>query len=144
MPVRTANAEWRGDLKSGSGNLSTETKALNNINYNFVSRFEQGDQTNPEELIGAAHSGCFSMAFANVLSQAGFKVNYVRTTDKVHFEKQEAGFTITKIDMTTEADVEGISEEDFQKHAEAAKKACPISRALNPSINLNLNAALKK
>ncbi len=123
MPVRKANAEWRGNLKEGSGNISTESGVLNNVLYNFVSRFENGDETNPEELIGAAHAACFSMALANGLSGAGFKVNTVKTEDKVHIQKLESGFTITKIEVSTEADVEDIDDETFQKHAADTKPA---------------------
>jgi lipoyl-dependent peroxiredoxin len=130
MPVRKGNAEWNGTLREGTGKLSTETGVLNNVKYNFVSRFEQGDQTNPEELIGAAHAGCFSMALSGALTQGGFKVNTIRTEDKVHIEKQESGFTITKIEISTEGDVEGIDEEKFKEYAENAKKGCPVSRAL--------------
>ncbi len=143
MPIRKANAEWRGDLKGGSGNISTESGALKNVAYNFVSRFEQGNETNPEELVGAAHSACFSMALANVLSGAGFKVNSIKTEDKVHIDKLEAGFTITKIEMFTEADVEGIDDAAFQKHAEDSKKACPVSKALTGT-EIILKATLKK
>ncbi len=143
MPVRKASAEWRGDLKSGSGNISTESGVLKNTVYNFVSRFEQGNETNPEELIGAAHSACFSMALANGLSGAGFKVNSIKTEDKVHIVKLDSGFTITKIEMDTVADVEGIDDATFHKHAEDAKKGCPISKALKVP-EMILNAKLKK
>lgn len=143
MPVRKASAEWRGDLKSGSGNISTESGVLKNVLYNFVSRFEQGNETNPEELIGAAHAACFSMAFANGLSGAGFKVNSIKTEDKVHIVKLDAGFTITKIEIETVGDVEGIDEATFHKHAEDAKKGCPVSRALTGP-EIVLTAKLKK
>jgi len=142
MPVRKANAEWRGNLKEGSGKISTETGVLKNISYNFVSRFEQGDQTNPEELVGAAHSSCFSMFLSGALATAGFKVNSVRTEDRVHIEKQEKGFTITKIEVFTEGDVEGITEEKFKEYAENAKTGCPVSRALTGT-SFVLNAKLK-
>jgi len=144
MPVRKANAEWRGDLKGGSGKLSTESGALKDVAYNFSSRFEEGDETNPEELVGAAHAACFSMALANNLSNAGFKVNLIKTEDKVRFEKQEAGFTITNIELNTEADVVNIDEETFMKFAEETKATCPIARALNTSIEITLNAKLKQ
>ncbi len=143
MPVRKANAEWRGDLKSGSGNITTESGILNNVVYNFVSRFEEGKETNPEELIGAAHAACFSMALANGLSGAGFKVNSVKTEDKVHIVKLESGFTITKIEIDTVADVTGIDEAVFKKHAEDTKKGCPVSKALTGT-EMILNAKLKK
>jgi lipoyl-dependent peroxiredoxin len=130
MPVRKGSAHWKGSLKEGKGTLTTETGVLKDTAYNFTSRFEQGDQTNPEELIGAAHSGCFSMALSGALSTAGFKVNSIKTEDKVHIEKQENGFTITKIEINTTGDVDNISEEEFKKYAENAKNGCPVSRAL--------------
>ena len=138
MPIRRANAEWKGDLKSGKGTISTETKVLNNTAYDFSSRFETGSTTNPEELVGAAHSGCFSMALANSLAKDGFKVNSIKTNANVHFEKQEAGFTITKVELDTLGDVEGIDNDNFVKYAEQAKAGCPVSRALTgPMIILN-------
>jgi len=138
MPIRKANAEWKGDLKSGKGLLNTETKLLNNTPYDAGSRFEIGSTTNPEELIGAAHSGCFSMALANSLSKEGFKVNSIKTDASVHIEKGESGFTITKIELDTVGDVEGIDAATFAKHAEQTKTGCPVSRALTgPMIILN-------
>ncbi|OGU30861.1 MAG: OsmC family peroxiredoxin [Ignavibacteria bacterium GWA2_35_9] len=138
MAVRKGSAEWNGDLKGGKGMLSSESGALSNIAYNFVSRFEEGNQTNPEELLGAAHAACFSMALANNLSKEGFKVNSIKTVDHVHLEKQEAGFTITKIVINTEGKVEGIDEATFKKHAENTKASCPVSRALKVEMNLNV------
>jgi lipoyl-dependent peroxiredoxin len=143
MPVRKANAEWRGDLKGGSGNISSESGVLTNVAYNFVSRFEQGKETNPEELIGAAHSACYSMALANGLSGAGFKVNSIKTEDTVHIEKLDSGFTITKIEINVNADVEKVDDAVFQKIAEDTKKGCPVSKALTGT-ELVLKAVLKK
>ncbi len=131
MPVRKADAVWYGDLKGGNGTLSTQSGVLKEIAYNFVSRFEEGDKTNPEELLGAAHAGCFSMALANGLAGAGYKVNSVSTSDAVHLEKTDAGPTITKIEIICEANVEGINAEEFNKFAEDTKKGCPVSRAIN-------------
>jgi osmotically inducible protein OsmC len=142
MPIRRANAEWKGDLKNGKGFISTETKVLNNTAYDFSSRFETGTTTNPEELIGAAHSGCFSMALANSLAKDGFKVNSIKTEAKVHLEKQEAGFTITKVELDTLGDVEGIDNDKFVKYAEQAKAGCPVSRALTAPM-IVLSAKLK-
>ncbi len=142
MPVRKGSAEWQGNLKEGKGTISTETGVLNNTAYNFASRFESGSTTNPEELIGAAHSACFSMAFANILATAGFKVNSIKTEDKVHIDKKEDGFKITKIEMSCEGDVEGINDEDFQKYADQAKKGCPVSKALT-AVEIVLDAKLK-
>src|SRR3970040_307343 len=118
MAVRKGSAEWWGDLKSGSGKLSSETGVLNNIAYDAASRFESGNTTNPEELIGAAHAACFSMALANNIAKEGFKVNSIKTSDDVHLEKKDIGFTITKIVINTEGKVEGIDEATFKKHAE--------------------------
>lgn len=143
MPVRKGSAEWKGNLKEGKGTVSTETGTLKDVAYDFVSRFEQGSHTNPEELVGAAHAACFSMAFANNLSNAGHKVNSIKTEDKVTIEKKEAGFTITKIEVNTVGNVEGIDETTFQKMAEEAKKGCPVSRALT-GVEIVLNANLNK
>ena len=142
MPVRKANAEWKGNLKEGTGTISSESGVLKNIAYNFVSRFEQGNETNPEELIGAAHSACFSMALANSLAGAGFTVNSVRTDAKVYIEKLESGFTITKIELDTVGDVAGVDEKTFVEHAEKTKAGCPVSKALTGPM-LILNAKLK-
>jgi osmotically inducible protein OsmC len=141
MAVRKGSAEWKGDLKSGSGKLSSETGVLNNISYDAASRFESGNTTNPEELVGAAHSACFSMALANNLAKEGFKVNSIKTSDDVHLEKQDIGFTITKIVINTEASIDGIDEATFKKHAEATKTGCPVSRALK-AVEMELNAKL--
>ena len=137
MPIRRANAEWKGDLKSGKGSLNTETKLLNNTPYDAGSRFESGTTTNPEEILGAAHAGCYSMALANSLSKEGFKVNSIKTDAKVHLEKLETGFTITKIELHTVGDVSGIDAATFAKHAEQTKGGCPVSKALTgPTITL--------
>ncbi|HUX61848.1 MAG TPA: OsmC family protein [Ignavibacteriaceae bacterium] len=142
MPIRKASAEWQGDLRSGKGSISTETGVIKNTPYNFTSRFESGSQTNPEEILGAAHAACYSMALANGLATAGFKVNSVVTEDKVHIEKLESGFTITKIEVHTEASVDGIDDTAFQKFAEDTKKGCPVSKAL-ASVDMILSAKLK-
>jgi len=142
MPIRRANAEWKGDLKAGKGSINTETKLLNNTPYDAGSRFESGSTTNPEELIGAAHAGCYSMALANSLSKEGFKVNSIKTDAKVHLEKLESGFTITKIELDTVGEVEGIDAAAFAKHAEQTKSGCPVSKALTGPM-IVLNAKLK-
>jgi len=142
MPIRRANAEWHGDLKSGKGSLNTETKTLNNVPYDAGSRFESGSTTNPEEIIGAAHAGCYSMALANSLSKEGFKVNSIKTDARVHIEKTDAGFTITKIELDTVGDVEGIDAAGFSKFAEQTKTGCPVSRALTGPMII-LTAKLK-
>jgi osmotically inducible protein OsmC len=140
MAVRKGNAEWWGDLKSGKGKLSSETGVLNNISYDAASRFETGITTNPEELLGAAHAACYSMALANALSKEGFKVNSIKTVDDIHLNKTDAGFTITKIVIHTEGKVDGIDEATFKKHAEATKSGCPVSRALK--VDMDLDARL--
>jgi osmotically inducible protein OsmC len=142
MPIRKANAQWKGDLKSGNGTLNTETKLLNETLYDAGSRFESGKTTNPEELIGAAHAGCYSMALANALSKDGFKVNAINTEARVHLEKLESGFTITKIELDTVGDVAGIDKDKFQKYAEQTKTGCPVSKALTGPMII-LNAKLK-
>lgn len=141
MAVRTAEAEWKGNLPEGSGRLSSESGALNGA-YSFRSRFEEGDGTNPEELIGAAHAGCFSMALANELAQAGHEPESIRTTARVKLEKGEGGFSITGVDLVTRARVPGVDAETFREHAEGAKKGCPVSRALG-AIEIGLDASLE-
>ena len=142
MPVRKASAQWSGNLMEGKGVLNTETGILKNTAYNAKSRFETGNQTNPEEILGAAHAGCFSMALANSLAKAGFKVNSIETEDFVHLEKTDDGFTITRIDINTVAEIEGIDDSTFQKHAADTKKGCPVSKALK-SVEMILDAKLK-
>jgi lipoyl-dependent peroxiredoxin len=141
MPVRKGHGEWKGDLKTGSGTLGAESGTLEGVAYGFASRFESGKGTNPEELLGAAHAACYSMALAAAISDAGFKVTSIRTEDSVHLDKHEAGFSITRIDVSTEASVEGIDEGEFQKLAEDTKKSCPVSQALS-SVYITLSAKL--
>ncbi len=129
MAVRVASAEWKGNLPKGSGTLETETGAVKG-SYSFASRFEEGAGTNPEELIAAAHAGCFSMAFANGLAAAGFEPNSIRTTARVFLEKGPDGFGISRITLECAGNVPGLDEAGFQEHAQAAKVGCPVSRAL--------------
>jgi osmotically inducible protein OsmC len=110
--------------------------------YSFKSRMEDGPGTNPEELIGAAHAGCFSMAFANGLTQAGHKPQEIRTTASVHFDKGDTGWGITRIELATEGNVQGIDDATFKRLAEEAKKNCPVSKAL-AATPITLNATLK-
>ena len=140
MPTRNAHARWQGDLKSGKGTMKVGSGAWEGP-YHFASRFESAEGTNPEELIGAAHAGCFSMALTAGLNKAGFQPRHVHTTAKVHLEKGEEGFGITGIDLDTEADVPDIDEATFRQHAEAAKTGCPISKALS-AVPIRLNAKL--
>lgn len=109
--------------------------------YSFASRFESGTGTNPEELIAAAHAGCYSMALSNILSQAGHPPTSVRTDARVHFGQVEGGFAITRIDLETTGQVPGLSEQQFQLHAEAAKVGCPVSKAL-AAVEITLSATL--
>jgi osmotically inducible protein OsmC len=129
MPVRVASAEWKGNLPKGRGTLESETGAVRGA-YTFASRFEEGSGTNPEELIGAAHAGCFSMAFANILAKAGFEPTSIRTRAKVHLDKGPDGFGISKIVLECQGQVPGVDETTFQLHAREAKTGCPVSRAL--------------
>lgn len=129
MAIRTVKAEWNGNLTEGKGSMALGGGAWQGP-YSFSSRFEEGQGTNPEELIAAAHAGCFSMAFSAGLAKSGFNPIRVATTAKVHLVKQEAGFTITTIALETEAKVPDIDDAKFQELAEAAKKGCPVSRAL--------------
>lgn len=140
MAVRTANAEWKGQLKDGSGSMRFGSGAFDGA-YSFASRFEEGEGTNPEELIGAAHAGCFSMAFAAELGKAGHDPKSVATTAKVHLEKGDSGFSIARIELDTEAQVPGIDEDEFQKIAQGAKDGCPVSRAL-AGVDISVNARL--
>ncbi len=141
--IRKASAIWKGDLKSGKGVVSSETGVLKDNQYSFSSRFESGTGTNPEELLGAAHAGCFSMALSGGLSAAGFVPDQISTTAKVHIEKVTEGFGVTLIELFTEARVPKIDEAKFQEIAAGTKTGCPISRAL-ASVEIKLNAKLLK
>jgi osmotically inducible protein OsmC len=140
MPVRTAEAEWKGDLPKGNGTMAFGSGAFEGA-YSFSSRFEEGEGTNPEELIAAAHAGCFSMFLANVLSQAGHEPTSVRSTARISLDPENGGFSITRSDLSTEVSVEGLDDGEFQKHAEEAKQGCPVSRALG-AIEIGLEAKL--
>jgi osmotically inducible protein OsmC len=141
MTTRTADAEWNGTLREGNGTMRLGSGAFEG-QYSFSSRFEEGAGTNPEELVGAAHAGCFSMALANILTQAGSPPNRIRTNAEVQFDRTDAGPTITKITLRTEGDVPGIDQATFEKHAEDAKANCPISRALGGVGEIVLDARL--
>jgi osmotically inducible protein OsmC len=129
MPVRHSNAVWNGTLKEGSGTMSLGGGAWEG-KYSFPSRFEDGTGTNPEELIAAAHAGCFSMALSAGLGKEGHNPKRVSTTAKVHLGPVEGGFGITQIELETEAEVPGLDDATFQQFAENAKKGCPVSKAL--------------
>lgn len=140
MPMRKASAVWEGSLKEGNGRITLGSGAFEGA-YSFRSRFEEGTGTNPEELIGAAHAGCFSMALSAGLGRAGFTPRRIRTEAKVHLEKVGDAFRITRIDLTTEAEVPQIDAGTFQEQAEAAKKGCPVSAALS-GVQISLSARL--
>ncbi len=140
MAIRTAKAAWNGSLKEGDGTLALGSGAFEG-RYSFSSRFEEGTGTNPEELLGAAHAGCFSMALAAGLGRAGFSPKRVETVAKVHLGKTDAGLAITRIDLETRAEVPGIDEATFRKHAEETKINCIVSRALS-AVEVHLDAKL--
>jgi osmotically inducible protein OsmC len=140
MPERTATARWEGGLQEGKGTMRLGSGAFEG-QYSFASRFEEGTGTNPEELIGAAHAGCFSMALSAALERAGHAPNSVDTTARVHLERGDAGFRIARIDLATTADVPGIDDAAFQEQAETAKKNCPVSQALT-GVDIQLTARL--
>src|SRR6266487_719034 len=127
MPARTATARWEGGLQQGKGTMRLGSGAFEG-QYSFSSRFEEGTGTNPEELIAAAHAGCFSMAFSNGLAKAGFTPTRVETTANVFLEKVGEGFKITRSELTTKGTVPGIDNAKFQEIAEGAKKNCPVSQ----------------
>ena len=141
MPKRRAQARWEGSLQEGRGTMSMATGSYEGP-YSFQSRFEEGDGTNPEELIAAAHAGCFSMALSGELGRAGHEPESVETTATVQIDKADAGFKITRIQLDTEARVPGIDEAAFQAAAEAAKQGCPVSQALAAVDEIDLTARL--
>ncbi len=138
MSIRNAEAVWTGTLKEGKGALKVGSGAFEG-SYTWASRFAEAPGTNPEELIGAAHAGCFSMFLSGLLTKAGYAPTRIQTTAKVHLE---AGPTITLIELDTLAEVPGLDEKTFQEQAEAAKKSCPVSKAL-ASVEVRLSARLK-
>jgi lipoyl-dependent peroxiredoxin len=142
MATRQANAEWKGTLKEGTGQMSLGSGSYTGP-FSFVSRFENGTGTNPEELIGAAHAGCFSMALSAGLGRAGITPTSIRTNAKVHLGTSDTGPSITKIDLEVEGDVPGIDQATFTEHAETAKKTCIVSRALAGVSDITLKATLK-
>jgi len=136
MAIRTAEAEWKGNLREGQGTMKLGSGAFEG-RYSFPSRFAEGAGTNPEELIGAAHAGCFSMALSAGLSKAGFTPTRIHTTAKVHLEQVGEGFQITRIELQTDAQVPGIDAATFEQQADNAKKNCPVSKALaGPQVTL--------
>jgi osmotically inducible protein OsmC len=133
---RTGSAVWQGDLKNGKGMLSTNSGVLKDTQYSFSTRFESGPGTNPEELIAAAHAGCFAMAFSAMLGKAGFTPDKVAAKADVSLEQVQGNWTITAINLHLDAKVPGIDRAKFDEVANDAKKNCPVSRALNANITL--------
>jgi osmotically inducible protein OsmC len=140
MPVKTADAVWNGSLMDGKGHLKTQSGALD-VDYGWKSRAEEAPGTNPEELIAAAHAGCFSMAFSHILTESKFPPTEIKTKAEVTFAKQGDGFAITGIALKSEAKVPNISEAAFKEAAEKAKVGCPVSKALS-SVKITLDAKL--
>lgn len=141
MATRDGMAEWKGDLREGGGTVSVAS-GLFDGQYSFKSRFEEGTGTNPEELVGAAHAACFSMALSNILSQDGHTPDSVKTTAKVHLRMIDSQPTIAQIDLVTEGRVPGLDEGQFAEYAGQAKAGCPVSRALAGVGEITLEARL--
>jgi osmotically inducible protein OsmC len=142
--VRKASAVWQGSLKEGKGNISTESGLLSNAQYSFSTRFENGKGTNPEELIAAAHAGCFTMALSGQLGAAGITPESLETTASVTMEKLEAGMTITKVHLDVAAYIPGIDQARFDTAAANAKAGCPISRLLKAEITMTAKLVTEK
>jgi lipoyl-dependent peroxiredoxin len=140
MPKRKAQARWEGSLQGGAGTMAFATGAYEGP-YSFQSRFEEGDGTNPEELIAAAHAGCFSMALSGELGRGGHEPESIETEATVHLDKQDQGFAITRIELATRGRVPGIDAEEFRRHAEVAKENCPVSQAL--AVDISVDASLE-
>jgi osmotically inducible protein OsmC len=134
---RNASAEWKGGLKDGKGTISTDSGVLAESQYSFSTRFEDGKGTNPEELIAAAHAGCFSMALSGQLGQAGLTAESIRTTASVKLEKTDAGFAITSVHLEVKARVPGADQQAFATAANNAKAGCPVSKVLKAEITMN-------
>ncbi len=141
MPTRTATAEWNGSLRDGNGTMNMQSGSYEGP-YSFQSRFKEGEGTNPEELIGAAHAGCFSMALSGELSGRGINAESVRTEARVEVSKVEGGFAISKIDLISSVRAPGADESTFQEAAQAAKEGCPVSKAL-AGVDISLDASLE-
>ena len=142
MAVRTANAEWKGSLQGGEGTMNMQSGAFEG-RYSFSSRFEEGTGTNPEELIAAAHAGCFSMQLSGVLGAQGAEPDFVETEARVQILKDGEGFSIKKIELITRARIPGIEEDAFQQAVQTAKDICPVSRALASVDTITVDATLE-
>lgn len=134
---RKATAEWQGGLKDGKGAISTDSGILSQTQYSFSTRFEEGIGTNPEELIAAAHAGCFSMALSGQLGQAGLTAESIKTTASVSLEKTDSGFAITTVHLDVKAKVPGATQEQFETAANNAKTGCPVSKLLKAEITMD-------
>jgi lipoyl-dependent peroxiredoxin len=134
---RTAKAQWRGDLMSGTGIISTASGVLSNTPYSFKTRFQEGNGTNPEELLAAAHAGCFSMALSLMLQNEGLKADSIDTTCTISLEREGDGFAIKKSHLDLKAVIPGASEDAFQRATRAAKEGCPVSKLFDTEITLN-------
>lgn len=134
---RNASAEWNGNLKSGKGTISTDSGVLSNTQYSFSTRFESGIGTNPEELIAAAHAGCFSMALAAQLGEAGITAESIKTTASVSLDKADDGFAITAVHLEVIAKIPGVEQQVFEQAANSAKEGCPVSKVLNARITMD-------
>jgi lipoyl-dependent peroxiredoxin len=141
MATRNGSAEWRGDLQSGAGSLTVGDGVFTG-DYSFASRFEEGEGTNPEELIAAAHAACFSMALSGDLASHGHPIESVRTAARVHLRNIDGAPTIQRIELDTEGRIEGIDQAHFEEHAQTAKANCPVSRALASVPEIELTARL--
>lgn len=134
---KTASAHWAGDLKTGIGSISTETGVLRDAPYGFKARFEGGKGTNPEELIGAAHAGCFSMALSMILGDAGLKAESIDTKAEVILDQVDGGFAITAVHLILKAKIPGATQQQFDELTKKAKEGCPVSKVLNAKITLD-------
>lgn len=134
---KSGSAVWKGDLKTGEGMISTETGVLRDAPYGFKARFEDGPGTNPEELIGAAHAACFSMALSMILGENGLTAERIATKADVTLEKQDDGFAITKVHLKLNAKIPGTDDKAFQEIAKKAKSGCPVSKLFNATITLD-------
>ena len=141
MPIRIGHAEWRGDLQSGDGDLTVGEGVFRGA-YSFGSRFEEGEGTNPEELLAAAHAACFAMALSNDLSEAGHVPASVRADARVELRPVDGAPTVARIELAVEGDVQGVSDAEFEDHAQRASKECPISRALAAVPEITVRARL--
>lgn len=133
---KNGSAVWKGDIKTGKGEISTESGALKGQPYGFNTRFEDKAGTNPEELLGAAHAACFSMAFSKILGEAGFEAKKIETQSEISLEKKDSGFSITLAHLTVKAQIPEIDEAKFNELSKKAKEGCPVSRLFNSEITM--------